>query len=99
MYALHIWRMCAPYLEKLGPPRWRRILANLAIVVTRDSNLSRMRDIVHTMHSSSLGIFRDKRHTVIDGGLVVSDLGEGNDILSTLSTLHSIHDGRSALNV
>lgn len=85
MYALHLWRLCAPYFEKLGSPRWRRILADLAILFVPDPNLGRMREIVHTMHTTSLNIFKEKRDMVKDGSVVVSDIGEGKDILSTLS--------------
>ena len=95
MYALNLWRMCTPYLQRLGSQRWRRLLADLTIIFVPDPHLGRLREIVHTMHNTSLKVLENQKETIKHGGSVVSDIGEGKDILSTLGQLFITPSARS----
>jgi hypothetical protein len=50
-------------------------------------NLHDLRDIVDTMYKTSVEIFESKKRAMMDGGdAVATQIGQGKDILSTLST-------------
>ena len=63
---LAMWWLTAAYAQKLGSPRFRRKLANLACAIIPDKNLPRLRDIVNTMDYYTREIFR-KRTQELDG--------------------------------
>lgn len=75
--------MLAGQLQKFGPSGLRRWLVDAAIVVFRDDNLRRMRDIINTMDRISTAIFREKKNA-LQSGMETQIEHEGRDIMSIL---------------
>ena len=68
---------------KIGSPKFRRFMVNL--LPWKD--LHDLRDIVDTMYKTSVEIFESKKRAMMDGDdAVATQIGQGKDILSTLST-------------
>ena len=68
---------------KIGSPNFRRFMVNL--LPWKD--LHDLRDIVDTMYKTSVEIFESKKRAMMDGDdAVATQIGQGKDILSTLST-------------
>lgn len=67
---------------KLGPPKFRRFLVDLLPF----KNARRLRDIVDTIHNTSVEILETKRRALNEGdeGLA-KQAGQGKDIISILS--------------
>ena len=61
MNRLMPWFLVIPYLQKLGPPRFRELLADLAARFLPDENLGKFRDIVHNIEDTSQHIYRDSK--------------------------------------
>ena len=59
--ALNLWRMGTPFFQKLGPPKFRRWLADLAVAIIPDKKLEHMRTTIDTMYDTSTGIFAKRR--------------------------------------
>ena len=76
------WRMLAAYLEKLGPPKFRRWLSDLAIILIPDKNLGRLKTIINTMDDTANIILRQKKEEEKEG--IQQDVGEGTDVMSIL---------------
>lgn len=69
--------MISGYLEKLGPPEFRRKLADLAVVLIPDKNLGRVRDISQTLYKTSSEILKKKREDFEKGS-------EGDNMISAI---------------
>ena len=68
---------------KIGSPNFRRFMVNL--LPWKD--LHDLRNIVDTMYKTSVEIFESKKKAMMDGDdAVARQIGQGKDILSTLST-------------
>jgi hypothetical protein len=69
-------------LVKLGPPKFRRFFVDLLPF----KNARRMRDIVDTIHNTSVNILETKKRALNEGdeGLT-KQAGQGKDIISVLS--------------
>ena len=83
---LAMWWLTAAYAQKLGSPRFRRKLANLACAIIPDKNLPRLRDIVNTMDYYTREIFR-KRAQEVDGLAGPSDAKSNEGVKDMLSVL------------
>ena len=76
------WRMLAAYLERLGPPKFRRWLADLVIILIPDKNLGRLKTIINTMDDTANIILRQKKEEEKEG--IQHNVGEGKDVMSIL---------------
>lgn len=69
------------YVTKIGSPQFRRFI----IDVLPWKAIHDARDIVDTMHKTSLEIFESKKKALLDGDDVVArQIGQGKDIMSML---------------
>ncbi|KAF9043393.1 cytochrome P450 [Panaeolus papilionaceus] len=69
------------YALKLGSPSFQRTLVDILPVPA----FKEMRDIIDTLHHTSLEIYKRKKQALLDGNLdVVEQVSNGNDILSIL---------------
>ncbi len=76
--------MSAAYLQRLGPPHFRRRLADLATLLP-DPNLKHLRWIVNTMDDTSKELFALRKAAFAKGDkAVLEQVGEGKDIMSIL---------------
>ena len=88
-FSLFVWRLLADFLVKLGPPQFRRKLADLAVAIIPDENLGKMRDIVNTMDAGSKDIFLDKKNALEKGDeVMVEQVNRGMDVMSILRMLN-----------
>lgn len=70
-----------PWAHKIGSPRFQRFIVNL--LPWKD--LHEMRDIVDTMHNTSLEIIESKKQALEAGeDALESEVGRGKDIISVL---------------
>jgi len=76
------------FVTKIGTPQFRRsIIDMLPWKAMHDA-----RDIVDTMHKTSLEIFESEKKALMDGDDVVArQIGQGKDIMSMLSTSIRLH--------
>lgn len=76
------------HVTKIGTPQFRRFIIDmLPWKAIHDA-----RDIVDTMHKTSLEIFESKKKALLDGDDVVArQIGQGKDIMSMLSTSIRLH--------
>jgi len=76
-------------LAKLGTPKFRRFILNLAPWKT----LHQLRDISDVIHNTAVEIINSKKRVLADGGEAVArQIGQGKDILSLLSRGFSFLD-------
>ncbi|PPR01103.1 hypothetical protein CVT24_000411 [Panaeolus cyanescens] len=69
------------HFMKLGPASFRRTLVNFVPVKA----FHQMRDIVDTLHETSLDIYRSKKKALLEGNQEVTEqISKGKDILSIL---------------
>ena len=85
-FSLNLWRVSAAFFEKLGPPRFRRWLADMAILLVPDPNLPRLRYIINIMDETSQAIFNGKKASLTKGDENIAQIGEAQDVMSTLRT-------------
>ncbi|KDR76158.1 hypothetical protein GALMADRAFT_210825 [Galerina marginata CBS 339.88] len=70
-----------PLITKIGTPRFRRFVVDLLPF----KRISVLRDIVDTLHRTSVGILKSKRQAIHEGeGAVKAQIGGGKDIMSVL---------------
>ncbi|KAF8896616.1 cytochrome P450 [Infundibulicybe gibba] len=70
-----------PHVAQLGPPWFRRFLVN----ILPWKNLHHIRDIIDTIHQTSVTIFEEKKQALKAGDEAVSrQIGQGKDIMSIL---------------
>lgn len=71
-------------LTNVGTPKMRRFIVDLLPW----KSLHDVRDIIDSIHNTSLEIFESKKRALLDGDEAVTrQVGQGKDILSILSTL------------
>jgi hypothetical protein len=71
-----------PILIKIGTPRFRRFVVDLLPF----KNVRRLRDIIDTMHDTSVEIYKAKKHAIQEGKETLEkQSGRGRDIMSILS--------------
>ena len=81
--SLETVRQLIPFAEKLGQAWLRRILF---LDMSPNKALRQVRDIVDVMDETSKEIFKNKKNALARGDeAVVSQIGQGKDILSILS--------------
>lgn len=70
---------------KIGTPAFRRKMIDYLPI----DGLKKMRDVVDTLHETSLGIYREKKQALENGDAKVTlKVSKGKDILSILSKHH-----------
>ena len=70
---------------KIGTPKLRRFIMNLLPW----KNLHGMRDILTVLNNTAIEIFEGKKKALEEGDeAVTKQIGQGNDIMSILSTYH-----------
>lgn len=81
VFQFAVVRQYLPYLVKIGTPSLRRHLLEL---IPSDA-LQRVKEIVDTMHNTSVNIFKRKK-AALEAGEEVSSLevGKGKDLMSLL---------------
>lgn len=92
---LALWWLIAAHAERLGPPWFRRRLADLACIVLPDKNLGRMRDVVNVMDHYSRAIFR-KRTEEVDAETEEKASDETKSMLSVLCEFITIYSNSRA---
>ncbi|CCM00987.1 uncharacterized protein FIBRA_03035 [Fibroporia radiculosa] len=81
MVKLPVVRLMVPYLMKVGPAAFRRLIINLI----PDGDVQRVKCIVDTMDFQSRDIFEKKKAALLQGEeAVLQQVGEGKDIISIL---------------
>ena len=81
MFNLITVRQLIPYAVKLGPAWLRRRL----LMMVPSKQIQRAREIVDTMDTMSIDIFRKKKEALTKGDeAVVTQVGRGKDIMSVL---------------
>ena len=77
--------MICAYVEKLGSPKFRRRLADIAVAVLPDKNLMKLREIVDLFHETSQAILREKKTMVeYEGSIAQDEIGDGKDVMTLL---------------
>ena len=61
MNRLMAWFLVLPFLHSLGPARFRKLLADLAVRLLPDENLGKLRDIVNDIERTSQQIYHDSK--------------------------------------
>ena len=85
LFSLQPWRMICAYVEKLGSPKFRRRLADIAVAVLPDKNLMKLREIVNLFHETSQAILREKKTMVeYEGSIAQDEIGDGKDVMTLL---------------
>ncbi|KAF7432814.1 cytochrome P450-dit2 [Pleurotus ostreatus] len=94
VFQFAVVRQYLPYLVKIGTPSLRRHLLEL---IPSDA-LQRVKEIVDTMHNTSVNIFKRKK-AALEAGEEVSSLevGKGKDLMSLLLKANSVADERDRL--
>ena len=81
MFEMNAARRVIPYLNKLGPPGFRRAF----ITLLPFKSIQKLRKIVDTMDRTSAEIFQSKKAALQQGDeSVLKQVGRGKDIMSIL---------------
>ncbi|KAJ3559641.1 hypothetical protein NM688_g212 [Phlebia brevispora] len=84
LFALHFWRLASEFLQELGPPNFRRKLADLLVSVFPDKNLGRMRDVIDTLDDAARTIYNERLVSIAKQNDGLEERSEGTDVLSML---------------
>lgn len=93
-----MWRLLATHLERLGSPRFRRNLADLAVSLIPDHNLQRIREIINTMDAGSRAILKLRTASlVIENEDALLQVAEGKDVMSILRVCFGLSSGKQLI--